>query len=113
MKNILKYGQEILLKSKWLGNRYVIILLCFILWILFFDNYSIINHSILNKDLKTLQESKTYFQQELIKDSIETIQMKNPEYIEKYAREKYFMKRENEDVYIIEFDEKLLKEKLK
>ena len=29
----------------------------------------------------------------------------NPDQIEKYAREKYYMKRENEDIYIIEFED--------
>jgi cell division protein FtsB len=89
---------------KYFGNSYLIIGLFFVLWMLFLDDYSYLNHRILNKEINELQTNKEYYQEEIKKDEIDIKHLKNPDYIEKYAREKYFMKKENEDIYIIEFD---------
>jgi cell division protein DivIC len=90
---------------KILGNRYVIVLVFFIVWMLFLDNTSYIEHSILNDNLKELEDNKKYYQDEIKKDEEEIKRLKNPDQIEKYAREKYYMKRDSEDIYIIEYEE--------
>ena len=89
---------------KILGNRYVIVLAFFIVWMLFLDNTSYLEHHILNKQLNELEDNKKYYQDEIRKDSENIKQLKNPDQIEKYAREKYYMKRDSEDIYIIEFE---------
>ena len=61
-------------------------------------------HHILNKQLNELEDNKKYYQDEIRKDSENIKQLKNPDQIEKYAREKYYMKRDSEDIYIIEFE---------
>ncbi len=61
-------------------------------------------HRILNKQLNELEDNKKYYQDEIKKDSESIKQLKNPDQIEKYAREKYYMKRDSEDIYIIEFE---------
>lgn len=61
-------------------------------------------HRILNKQLNELEDNKKYYQEEIKKDSESIKQLKNPDQIEKYAREKYYMKRDSEDIYIIEFE---------
>ncbi len=61
-------------------------------------------HRILNKQLNELEDNKKYYQDEIRKDSNNIKQLKNPDQIEKYAREKYYMKRDSEDIYIIEFE---------
>ena len=54
------------------------------------------------RELRELQISKAWYQKEIAKESIEAEQLKtNPATIEKYAREKYLMKRDNEDIFII------------
>jgi cell division protein DivIC len=55
--------------------------------------------------LKKLEGNKQYYIQEIKKDTTAIKQLNNPDQIEKYAREKYYMKRDNEDIYIIEFEE--------
>jgi cell division protein FtsB len=65
---------------------------------------------VLNKQLDELEDNKKYYQDEIRKDQENIKLLKNPDQIEKYAREKYYMKRDSEDVYIIEFDEDSLKE---
>jgi len=90
---------------KILGNRYVIVFAFFIVWMLFLDNTSYIEHRILNKELDELEDNKKYYQNEIMKDEENIKSLKNPDQIEKYAREKYYMKRDSEDIYIVEFDE--------
>ena len=53
---------------------------------------------------KRLADNKKYYQEEIIKDSKNIKLLKNPNQVEKYAREKYFMKKDSEDIYIIEYE---------
>ena len=89
---------------RYLGNRYALVLLGFIIWILFLDNYSYLEHRVLNKEINELEDNIDYYKTEIKNDSIRIKKLKNPDQIEKYAREKYYMKRENEDIYIIEYE---------
>ena len=90
--------------SKFLSNKYVWVLLFFIVWMLFLDNYSYLNHRELNKEIDELEDNKQYYQDEIKKDGQSIKLLKSPDQIEKYAREKYFMKRDSEDIYIIEYE---------
>jgi len=93
---------------KILGNRYVIVLVFFVVWMSFLDTTSYIEHRVLNKELDELEDNKKYYQDEIKKDEENIKHLKNPDQIEKYAREKYYMKRDSEDIYIIEFEEETL-----
>ena len=90
---------------KFISNKYIWVLLFFLTWMIFLDNYSYFDHRFLNDQINELEDNKNYYQEEILKDQKSIKQLKNPEQIEKYAREKYFMKRENEDIYLIEFEE--------
>ena len=81
-------------------NKYVLILLFFIIWMLFLDNYSYLEHRILNKEIKELENNIEYYQTEINKDSIQIKKLNNIHTVEHYGREKYYMKRNNEDLYI-------------
>ena len=89
---------------KILVNRYALVLLFFIIWMVFLDNYSYLEHRVLNKEIDLLEENINYYKKEIKEDSIRIKKLKNEDQVEKYAREKYYMKRENEDIYIIEFE---------
>ena len=89
---------------KFLLNKYVIVSLFFVTWMLFLDNYSYLDHRILNKEINELEDNKTYYQDEIRKDKNQIKKLSNPAQIEKYAREKYYMKKDSEDIYIIEFE---------
>lgn len=94
-------------EKKWfqlLSNKYIWISVFFVIWMTFLDNYSFFDHQELDKEIEKLEENKKYYQEEIKKDQQSIQQLKNSEQIEKYAREKYFMKKENEDIYIIEFE---------
>jgi cell division protein DivIC len=89
---------------KFLSNKYVWVLLFFSTWMIFLDNYSYFDHRFLDIQVDELEDNKEYYQQEIKKDEDQIKQLKNPEQIEKYAREKYYMKKDSEDIYIIEFE---------
>ena len=89
---------------KFVLNKYIVVLLFFVVWMVFLDNYSYLDHRLLNKEVNELEDNKTYYQHEIRKDKNQIKKFKNPAEIEKYAREKYFMKKDSEDIYIIEFE---------
>jgi cell division protein DivIC len=95
---------------KFLGNRYVLVIIFIAVWMIFLDNYSYFEHKVLNKEIQELEDNKQYYIQEIKKDSTSIRQLNNPDQTEKYAREKYYMKRDNEDIYIIEFEEDVPKD---
>ena len=89
---------------KFLSNKYVWVLLFFCTWMIFLDNYSYFDHRILDQQIEDLEDNATYYKEEIKKDQENIKQLKNSEQVEKYAREKYYMKKDSEDIYIIEFE---------
>jgi len=87
-----------------ISNRYVIIFLLFLVWMLFFDENSYINHRELDKEINKLEKSNDYYQSEMEHDQKIIKNLEAPDSLEKFAREEYKMKRKDEDIYIIEFD---------
>jgi len=87
----------------WNKSKYVLTLLGFAVWMFFFDDRNIITTHIRHPhELKQLQQSKAYYEQQINNTRAELKQLKlNTATIEKYAREKYFMKRDNEDLFIV------------
>ena len=71
---------------------------------LFLDNYSYMDQRVLNKQIDELQDNKKYYQDEIRKDKGNIKLLKNQDQVEKYAREKYYMKKDSEDIYIVEFE---------
>ena len=112
---MIKKFQNLLQKFpflSFLGNKYYLTLVAFIIWMLFFDNYSYFEHRFLNEQIDELNDNKKYYKSEIAKDSIKIKNLKNDNMTEKYAREKYFMKKDSEDIYIIEFEEDKIKDSL-
>ena len=99
---MINYKQIIQKIPKYFRNQYFIVIVLFIIWILFFDNYNLIRQNRIKKDIKELEENKLFYTKEIKKDSIEFQDLlNNKEKREKFAREKFLMKKENEDIYII------------
>ncbi len=91
----------------WLKNKYILTFIAFVLWMIFFDAKDIITQRERSNELHQLQESKAYYTDEIAKERKALEELKsNPAAIEKYAREKYLMKRENEDLFVIQTAEK-------
>ncbi|WP_322970498.1 septum formation initiator family protein [Faecalibacter sp. LW9] len=91
---------------KWLNyifNRYVIMSVCFIIWMIFFDQNSLFTHLELDKQIKNLEADESYFRENLEAENKKLkILTENPAEIERIAREKFFLKKDNEDIFIIQ-----------
>ncbi len=88
----------------WLKNKYVLTLIGFAVWMLFFDDRDFFTTYFKQRsELNALVKSKQYYQEQITGTQKELDQLKvNAATIEKYAREKYLMKRDNEDLFVIE-----------
>ena len=83
-------------------NRYVLTFLGALIWLSFFDRNDFITTWAYHKKLQDLCTEKAYYEKE-VKRYTEDLNnlITNPANMEKYAREKYYMKKDNEDVYVI------------
>ena len=95
-----------------LKNKYLIALIIFGVVIFFFDHNNIFEQLDRKKQLNELQASKKFYQDQILKTKTELADLQNnPAALEKYARENFFMKRDNEDLFIIEKPDTVLKNK--
>ena len=87
---------------KYINNKYFYTGLVFLIWWIFFDQESLIVQYDLARVKIGLEKQKEYYQNEIKEDeaAINTLQ-NDTVLLEKYAREKYFMKKDNEDVFVI------------
>jgi len=70
----------------------------------FFDENSVVNQRELSKEIDGMEKSIEYYEGEITKDKQLISNLKNPDSLEKFAREEYKMKKQNEDIFLIEFD---------
>ncbi|MBP0904359.1 septum formation initiator family protein [Mariniflexile gromovii] len=88
-------------------NIFILILAVFIVWMLFFDANSWLIHHELNTEIDALENEKEYYKKEIEKDNKAVKTLNTKDGLEKFAREEYYMKRENEEIYIIEYEDSL------
>ncbi len=89
---------------KFLKSTLGLIIIIFTIWMIFFDSNSLIVHFRYENEIKNLKNKKEYYLREIENDNKELKMIESDSGIEKYAREKLFMKKEQEDIFIIEFD---------
>jgi len=79
----------------------------------FFDTNSFFIHQELNDDIKKLENNKKVYQEEIKNDKVFIEKMKDSNEIEKFAREKYYLKKNDEDIFIIEHEDSIKNKKNK
>jgi cell division protein FtsB len=92
------------MKRLWLHlkNKYVIASIAFAVWMLFFDRNDIISQFSYRKQLNKLLIDKEYYQKEIEQNRIDMHElMSDQEHLEKFARERYLMKKDNEEIFLI------------
>ena len=86
-----------------LRNKFLLATTAFLVWMLFFDRNDVFTQMERRSELKELRQSKQYFEKQIAENRKFSKDLQfNASAIEKYAREKYLMKRDNEDLFIIE-----------
>lgn len=91
------------MKKYFSGKRLVLLItLVFAVWMLFIDDFNVFRRLSLHKKINNLEQQKEYYINEIRRDSglIKTLK-NNPDSMERYAREKYLMKKENEDIFLV------------
>ncbi len=85
-----------------LKNRYAYVGLAFVIWMVFLDQNNLFQQYKSYKELKKMEQKEAYLDSEIVKNK-EIVQKltDSQEELEKYARERYWMKKENEDLFII------------
>ncbi|WP_296312725.1 FtsB family cell division protein [Winogradskyella sp. UBA3174] len=102
------------LKSKYLKpfkNIYLLVLVVFLVWMLFFDAHSWLFHHELNSDIDELEYQKEHYRNEMAKDNKAIKALSTEEGIERTARETYYMKKQDEEIFIIEYEDSIAKQK--
>jgi cell division protein FtsB len=88
-------------------NKYFLVALAFLVWMIFFDKNDLFSQYQYHQQVSKLQEEKGFYQKEtakVVKDLDEL--SSDPKKLEKFAREKYLMKKDNEDVFVIVAEKK-------
>ena len=84
------------------NKKYLITSIIFLFWIFFVSNPSILKILKSKKHIKKIEKEIDYYSKEISKDSTSLDKIKNDTlYMIKFARENYLMKKENEDIFII------------
>lgn len=87
---------------KILKNKYFLVTVGMVVWLLYFDKNDVFTQFELISKCKKLNAEKTYYITEIEKNKKEIAELQtNKESLETFAREKYLMKRDNEDVFVI------------
>ena len=85
-----------------LKNKYLLSITFFVVWMLFFNEKDFISEFKRKAKFAALQKSEQKLSEIIKETKLELGQLKtNAQTIEKYAREKYLMKKDNEDLFII------------
>ncbi|MBO6606358.1 MAG: septum formation initiator family protein [Psychroserpens sp.] len=74
---------------------------------IFIDSNSLLIHRELNQDIEDLENEKEYYKSEIEKDKKAIKELSTDDGVERMARETYYMKKDNEDIYIIEYEDSL------
>lgn len=87
-------------------NKWIITTVLFLVWIIFFDENSIISHQKNKRRLHELKQQEEYYREriEIDKQKLEDLKA-GEEKLEKFAREQYFMSKPDEDVFVVTDDD--------
>ena len=92
-------------------NIYVLVLTAFVVWMLFFDTNSLLIHRELKKEIKNLEKTQDFLRNEIEKDKKIIKKLSDSSELEKFAREQYYLKKKNEEIYLIEYEDSLKNKK--
>jgi cell division protein FtsB len=88
--------------GKALRNKYILTALLFFVWLLFFDQNNLAERRKTGNEFNQLNEEKNYYEKKIEEDRKRITELKtDADNLEKFAREQYLMKKDNEDIFII------------
>lgn len=97
-----------------LKNKYTLAILVFVVWLTFFDQNNFIVQYGYRNDLQKLESERNYYLTEIDKNKKELFELSSDSaHLEKFARENYYMKKDNEDIFVLVPDKKADEEDFK
>ncbi len=84
-----------------LKNKYFYTFLLFVIWVGLFDKNSCVNQQKYRTKIHQLEQQRDYYVTKFKEDSTRLEEFKSPEKLEKFARENYYMKKDDEDLFVI------------
>lgn len=92
--------------QKYLANKFVLAALVFILWMLFLDTNNLLQRVKTINHINKLKEQKEYYEERIEVDKEKLIELRSDKNkLEKFAREQYLMKKDDEDIFVILINE--------
>ena len=86
-----------------LKNKYSFTLILFFVWVVFFDSNSLIERTFQLRQMHQLEKDKIFYEEKIKEDQAKLEELESsPANLEKFARERFLMKKENEDVFVFE-----------
>src|SRR4051812_6460846 len=83
-------------------NKFFLLTLAFVVWMLFFDKNDLVSQYEYHQQVNSLKQERDFYQTETDKVNKDLDELtSDPQKLEKFAREKYLMKKDNEDVFVI------------
>nr|WP_158827349.1 septum formation initiator family protein [Mucilaginibacter sp. JXJ CY 39] len=85
-----------------LKNKFFLVTIAFVVWMLFFDKNDLYSQYEYKQQLNKLEQERDFYQKETAQVTKDLDELNsNPQKLEKFAREKYLMKKPDEDVFVI------------
>ncbi|HCA09787.1 MULTISPECIES: FtsB family cell division protein [Chryseobacterium] len=105
IKDIQPKSETLKVIQKYVLNKYTITICMFLVWMIFFDKTSFLVINELNGEISRYEDQLEYYKKEYEKnDTFYKKLMNNKSEKEKYARENYFMKKPDEEIFILVVD---------
>lgn len=105
IKDIKKPSKALKFFKTYIFNKYFATIVAFLVWMVFFDSTSFLVINELNDEINRYEQQLEYYKSEYEKnDQFYKKLMNNKEEKEKFARENYFMKKPNEEIFILVAD---------
>ncbi len=87
---------------KFLTNRFILAIIIFLVWIIFIDDNSLLYLRDLDRQIQQLEDKKNFYKEGIKKQKQTLKDLNDDRQLQKYAREKLLLKKEGEDIYLIE-----------
>jgi len=83
-------------------NKFFLVAVAFVVWMTFFDKNDLLSQYQYHQEVSKLEQERDFYKTETDKVSKDLEELtSNPQQLEKFAREKYLMRKDNEDVFVV------------
>ena len=84
-------------------NKYFLVTIAFLVWMIFFDKNDLFSQYQYHQQVSKLKQERDFYKKQTAKVSKDLDELtSDPQKLEKFAREKYLMRKDNEDVFVVE-----------